>query len=495
MYTYNAAATVPGGSFAHNFYASPPTGHTQTRVLTNRTSASMSRISSVRLTEDDTPAYLVLKPDLRTVLSPFRRVLIPETPISEFFLELIEPHHEQLALVDCVTGHKVTYRQLSSAIRKVASQLFVRNLRQGDVVGIMAPNLPEYPLIAHATCLYGGVISPVNPAWSDEEIAQQISMMRIRHVFVAPAFVPRMQQIWDRLNAEPHALSRDHANIFVIGQVAPGSNHTPFADLLRGETLFPDQTIDPHDQVAAVFFTKDNTGAIKGMEFTHYSLTAALVQALAYDDINPADRLFASIPFYTPIGFNIQLNVALARGATVVTQFRPSKASLDAILTQYQITRIYVDSVTSLREIALLRFADAALNCVVFASSSTALSAAARELESALPVNLRVLYGMDECITTHAILKGSAVDTVGGSGAPVGSIGQLLPNVECLVRQSKTGTPMAANEVGDIYVRAPQCFAGYAPGISSTNMDAQGWIYTGLKGSYDRKGYFYIKNA
>ena len=75
--------------------------------------------------------------------SRYSDVAIPDVPITTYVLRAAEANGDKAALIDGPTGRTITFGQLSSNIRALAGGLRNRGFGQGDVLAILAPNLPE----------------------------------------------------------------------------------------------------------------------------------------------------------------------------------------------------------------------------------------------------------------------------------------------------------------------------------------------------------------
>ena len=71
-------------------------------------------------------------------------VTVPDVSITEYVMRQARRLGDKPAIIDRPTGRVVTYRELDEAIRRVATGLARRGVRQGDVVAIYSPNCPEY---------------------------------------------------------------------------------------------------------------------------------------------------------------------------------------------------------------------------------------------------------------------------------------------------------------------------------------------------------------
>ena len=74
-------------------------------------------------------------------------VAIPDVAITPFVFERAGEHPDRLAFVDGATGRGVTYGSLLDSIARAAAGFAARGIGHGDVVAIMAPNVPEYAVV------------------------------------------------------------------------------------------------------------------------------------------------------------------------------------------------------------------------------------------------------------------------------------------------------------------------------------------------------------
>lgn len=75
-----------------------------------------------------------------------------------------------------------------------------------------------------------------------------------------------------------------------------------------------------------------------------------------------------------------------------------------------------------------------------------------------------------------------------------GSVGVLLPNLECKVCDVSTGQVLGACERGEICVRGPTMMKGYLKDQDASKqiIDGEGWLHTGDLGYYDQDEHFFI---
>ena len=76
--------------------------------------------------------------------------------------------------MDAASGHAITYGELAEGVRRLAAGLAHHGIRKGEVIGIYAPNLPEYAVVFHAVARIGAVLTTINPAYTAQEVAFQL---------------------------------------------------------------------------------------------------------------------------------------------------------------------------------------------------------------------------------------------------------------------------------------------------------------------------------
>jgi long-chain acyl-CoA synthetase len=64
----------------------------------------------------------------------------------------------------------LTYSELLTRSRRMASALRARGLRPGERVALLMPNMPEYLVSLFGTWIAGGAVVPLNPLMVGEEV-------------------------------------------------------------------------------------------------------------------------------------------------------------------------------------------------------------------------------------------------------------------------------------------------------------------------------------
>src|SRR5210317_353904 len=105
--------------------------------------------------------------------SPLPDVEIPVVPVTGFLLRLSPSLPDQVAITDGGSS-SYTFAALSDAVHRMAGGLHARGFGPGSVLGIMAPNVPEYAIAFHAVAVAGGTVTTINPTYGAEEVRFQL---------------------------------------------------------------------------------------------------------------------------------------------------------------------------------------------------------------------------------------------------------------------------------------------------------------------------------
>jgi len=410
--------------------------------------------------------------------SPHPDITLPDIALHRFVLAKAAELGGKPALIDGPSGRTLTYAQVGAGVDRVAAGLAQRGFEQGDVLGMFMPNCPEFALVFHGTLAAAGVVTTVNSLCTAQDAAYQLRDARARFLVTVPQFMDR---------AAPAAQQVGIEEIFVLGS-APGA--TPFAALLETDAPAPRAPVDPARDLAVLPYSSGTTGVPKGVMLTHRNLVANLLQTAWVHHVAEQDRIIAVLPFFHIYGMQVVLNLALWRGATLVTMPRFELEPFLATLQEHRITRAFV-----VPPLVLALAKHPTVDGYDLSSVRAMMSGAApldADLETACA--RRVGCGF---IQGYGLTEASPV-THANSDAPgkckPGTVGELLPNTECRIVDAAAGADLGPDEDGELLIRGPQVMQGYLnnPEATAATLDAEGWLHTGDIGHVDRDGYFTI---
>jgi len=413
--------------------------------------------------------------------SPFGEVDPPRVPLTEFVLERAGEWADRPALIDGPSGREVTFGQLAAGVRHGAAGLEKRGFRKGDVFAMYAPNLPEYAICFHAVASLGGVVTTINPLYTAEELAHQLTDARPKYLVTVAPFLDKAREAAARSGVK---------EVFVFGEAAGA---TPFDELLANDGDPPRVSIDPVEDVVVLPYSSGTTGRPKGVMLTHYNLVANMTQVDAIerqDPLSEADTVAGVLPFFHIFGMLVILNYSVRCGARVITMPRFDFEQFLGLVQKYGITVAHVVPPIVLglaKHPAVDRFDLSSLRGL--ASGAAPLGGdVARNATARLGCPVVQGYGLTETSpVTHT-------STDIPERIRPASVGQVIPSTEVMVVDVETGKPLGRNAEGEIWIRGPQVMRGYLnnPKATAECLDADGWFHTGDIGKVDDDDYFYV---
>ncbi len=397
--------------------------------------------------------------------------------LTDYVFEHADQWPDKVAIVDGPSGRELTYGQLTSAIRQVATGLATRGFGHGDVFAIYLPNLPEYAIAFHAVASVGGINTTINPLYTVDELSKQLKDAGAKYLLTVPTFLEKARAAAKRCGIE---------ELFVLGE-AEGA--TPFSALMQeGEP--PTPQIDPANDLVVLPYSSGTTGLPKGVMLTHLNLVANVEQALPLAQVSQDERLIAILPFYHIYGMTVLMNLALRQGSTLVTMPRFEMEQFLQLMQDHQITRAYLAPplVLGLAKHPLVDQYDlSALKIIT--SGAAPLSA---EVTNACIERLNCVinqgYGMTEMSPVTHLGEDRA------EAVRIGSIGKLVPGTTAKLVDVATGEAVGPNEEGELLVNGLQKMRGYLNNDDATadSIDDEGWYHTGDIGYVDDDGFFFI---
>jgi len=255
-------------------------------------------------------------------------VTIPPGTLPGYVLGRAAAFGGKLAVIDTATGETLSYAELAAAAGLFGAGLAARGFGRGSVLAILAPNIPEYPVVFHGAAWAGGAVTTLNPLWTAGEIAGQLRSSRARWLVTVPALADTAK-----------AAAGDRVEIIAVGR-APVPGTMPYSTLLAGSTA-PAPAIDPAADLAALPYSSGTTGLPKGVMLTHRNLLASMAVLDPVVGLREDDVVLAVLPFFHIYGMNAVMNPALAAGATLVTMARFELGAFLQAIEQHRVTVLY----------------------------------------------------------------------------------------------------------------------------------------------------------
>ncbi|GAB2691381.1 AMP-binding protein [Kitasatospora kifunensis] len=422
---------------------------------------------------------------------PRPRVPVPETSFTSFVLQRAEQDAAKVATVDVTGAHAYTYGELASAVRRAAGGLRARGFGKGEVLAVLSPNVPEYPIAWHAAALAGGAVMVLNPLDTVDELAGHLNEAGARLLVTSPSEVAKAKALATRTKV---------TEIIVFGQAEgqaaeEAQGVTPFASLLASPLASPltkeappeDPSIDPAQDLVALLHSSGSTGYPKGVMLTHRNMIANVLQTSLVAPVGADEKVLAVPPFHHAFGLIMVMNASLLQGATLVTMERFDPEAYLRAIQEHRITRLYIVptiAVLLAKSPLVDRYDLSSLRSIV--SGGAALDPEiARLAQQRLGCRIGQGYGLTEALVSFMQLDDSP--------AP-GSVGRNAPNIECKIIDVRTGEELGHDQDGEILIRGPHVMKGYLNAEEATRevLEPDGFLHTGDLGHFDEAGELFI---
>ncbi|MFB7512736.1 long-chain fatty acid--CoA ligase [Streptomyces sp. NPDC056144] len=387
--------------------------------------------------------------------------------LSEFLSRSAALHGSRVAVE--LGDASLTYAALDELAGRTAAFLTARGIRPGDRVGVMLPNLLEFPVLYYGALRAGAVVVPMNPLLKAREIAHYLHDSGAALLFAHESLV-----------AEVAAGNSAAGGATDVVPVAPGS----LTELLADHTVPVTRPAGEDEDTAVILYTSGTTGLPKGAELTHTNLIRnSEIAATSLFDLTADDVVLGCLPLFHAFGQAVAMNTAISVGArfTLLPRFEPALA-----LKAIEDRRVTLFAGVPTMYAAMLGVH--AQGADAYDVSSLRLCASGG---SSLPVE--VLHGFEKAFGC-AVLEGfgmSETSPVASFNHPdrprkAGSIGTPIEGVEMRLADVRDG-------VGELCVRGHNVMKGYWRRPEATAETIRdGWLFTGDLARVDEEGYYSI---
>ena len=358
---------------------------------------------------------------------------------------------------------ELTFGAIADRAARVAAVLRRRGLEPGDRLAVQLSNRLEFIDLFLGCVRSGLIVVPINVLYREREIAHIVA------------------------DAQPKAIVATEAQ---RGLFPAGSTVIDVDELTReAETAtvaatggVPRPVIDG-DAPAAIVYTSGTTGRSKGAVLTHDNFAANAAALVTCWRITSADRYLAVLPLFHVHGLGNGVCAWLASGCLMRLTERFEAAKALDWFQDFQPTLFFGVPTVYVRLLELPAGEARAIGARtrLFVSGSAPLPPQVLEqFRERFGHTILERYGMSETLMlTSNLLEGER---------RAGTVGYPLPGVSLSVRD-RHGQPVAAGDVGEVWVKGPTVSPGYWANPEATaKAFRDGWFTTGDVGELDAAG-------
>jgi long-chain acyl-CoA synthetase len=415
-------------------------------------------------------------------------------------------------------GAKVTYGELDRLSDACAAAFAALGVKRGDRVGLLLPNCPQFFIAQFGAWKIGAIVAPLNPIYTEHELEGPLRDHGVETVVTLTRFYRTVKKVQPRTGVRRviatnikeyfppllrvlFTLLRERKDGDRI-RLTPGDHD--FAHLLLVNTNRRPATIAPAPADAAVLLMSGGTtGTPKGAIGTHASYVMAGHQIRTWNAAalgGSGDVTFLPLPMFHVYGnVGVQALTVMAGAAMAIV---PNPRDLaDLLATVKRVKPTFFNGVPTLY-IAMLNHPLVQKGKIDFKSIRICFSGAAPLLADTKSrfetlTGARIVEGYS---LTEAMMACCSNPATGDN--KLGSVGMPLPDVMVRIFDDDLGTrELAANEVGEIALAAPQLMTGYWNRAEETALVLRDhpvdgvttrFLHTGDLGYLDEDGYVFV---
>ncbi len=406
----------------------------------------------------------------------------------------------------------LSWRGLLERVDRRAQEFHNMGIKEGDWVGLMLGNVPDFVILALALSRLDAAIVPIDPTTGSRELELVLSAAPLRALVTRPRgsegsitasgtvvppppppppVVPAGRNRGSRMPPPPPVVAPP-----------PGADGAEVRRRLQGTLLTcsvfkrdkPELGADP----IAVLFTADSLGDPKGVLRTDKNTIAAVDNAISALKLDGDSRILVAVPLFHAYGWDLGLMTTLKLGCTMFLEEEVSARRIGKLLREHSID-VLPGTPQMYAELARLPTAkDLELK-------SPRYLAAGSKLEQSVADDFATKYGVRVWSCYHSTEAGTvALDTTGKTPT---SVGKVINGVEVRIT-GPNGKSGAAGKEGLFWVRSkslsPKTIGPYdqetqaatrgrASGmVAIGEIDKQGWLRTGDLGKLDKTGRLYL---
>ena len=410
-------------------------------------------------------------------------------------------------------NNRISYTEFFDNINVCARALRSFGVKEGDIVTICLPNMPEALYAFYACNKIGAIADMVHPLSSPEQIRFYLKENKSRFLFLVDFNYDKFKDVLGDTLVYKTILVSPKLSMplgLSIGYTITRSIRTkrPFNDrdymswkdfMLKGVTYTKEFSANvKKDDVAIILHSGGTTGTPKGIMISNFNFNALAQQsAVNVIDVRPRDKIVTILPNFHGFGLGVCIHTPLCLKVETI------------LMPEYDANRFYkiwkndkphvILGVPTLWEgmMGNKKFDNVDMSQLKYIVSGGDYLSVAQETKineflhkHGAHINIMKGYGMTESVAATCY-------TFPGTNEP-GSIGIPMIGNDYKICNPETNEELELGEEGEICVHGPTVMVGYlnnpeeTANILRTHDDGKVWLHTGDIGYISTNGVVYF---
>jgi len=368
----------------------------------------------------------------------------------------------------------IAFSKLSQKSDAFASGLHSINIRKGDRVLLLLPNIIEFVISFYGTLKSGAAVVSLHHLVREAELSKALEESEPKAAVILSSLSP----------AEREVLNKSRVRVIEVGELA-ASKSISFGQFVSKRRAYPHVSVSADDP-AVIQYTGATTGAPKPAVMSHFNLLANAVQNATWFGWDENEKVLGILPLCHTWGCSCCMNSPIYTGAKTifVGRFDP-EVVLQTIEAEHA-TVLYGSATmfsVLLNSPGIERFNLSSLKWVKAGAMPIPVELK-RKWDEKTGIPLVLGYGLTEASPeTHDSPPNRIRE---------GTIGIPIIDTDAKIVDLETENELEPGKPGELLIRGPQVTElGYLNDEEETERALRGgWLHTGDIGIMDAEGYF-----
>ena len=406
-------------------------------------------------------------------------------------------------------GKTYNYEEVEILSRRFASYLQNDlNLKKGDRVALMMPNVLQYPIVLFGILRAGLVAVNVNPLYTARELEHQLNDSGAETIIIFESAASTLEGILAKTPVKNILVTRigdflsfpkslianaviKHVKKMIPPYTLPGANSLKEKLFGADATKYERPVLTSKDTLF-LQYTGGTTGVSKGAELTHGNIVANILQARAWTGnhvIEGEEIIITPLPLYHIFSLtaNCLLFTSLGSLNVLITNPRDIAGFIKELkkwkFTSFTGVNTLFNGLLNNSDFAHVDFSSLRLT---LGGGMAVQKSVAQKWKEVTGIPLIEAYGLTETSPAACINPMDLEDHNGKIGIPISS-------TEIVIRDD-AGKDVAVGEVGELCIKGPQVMKGYwnRPDETQNVFTEDAYLKTGDIAFMDERGFFQI---
>ena len=434
-------------------------------------------------------------------------VLLQEITLGKLLDNSVSKYGDNKAIVYVDRDLRLTYREFSRLVDKLAKGLMALGVEKGEKVAIWAPNVPYWIALQFATAKIGAILLTVNTHYKSSELEYLLSQSEAENLFLVESYrdsdyLSMVYELIPELKDGPreYLKSKKFPNlkrVFYLGHEKYKGLYSIPELIGMGKMVSMDDykkrqgSISPHD-VVNMQYTSGTTGFPKGVMLTHYNILNNGFWVGENMKLTPKDKICLPVPLFHCFGCVLGVLAAVSHGSTLVVleEFNPllvmSSVQAERCTALYGVPTMFI---AILEHSMFSKFDYSSLRTGIMAGSPCPVKVMKQVMEKMNMKEITICYGLTEA--SPVMTQTRTNDRI---EKRVETVGKPLPGIEVKLVDPKTGKQVPVGVQGEVCCRGYNVMKGYYKMEEATKeaIDNDGFLHSGDLGVMDEDGYLSI---